>query len=510
MSDGDDIVDILEVTEDVDAAMGHPAESALNPAAAVIAGEKRKKKAAGSRKAMGPAQDPAQRAAARAAAATAKAAAKASFEAAADEATAVIRASRGAFARQEIAVSFEQRLASSELGRDLAASLAAAEYAILPPSTSPIGNALFWRRRSVDAASVANKRRRAGAGSVVGNIKAAREPSRATSAASTGGAAGATAAIASAAPTLRFVDSEGALEPYVCVIWPGADYVRVLLERGTDLVEAYVSAARAVLPPGTRLFFLVEGSAAALAGALTAAAAARSAGRAPSPVLSPDAYMAANVHLYSTAELDVKETTTRAESRDFLVTFTRTLAEAPYRMHLSALAVVGKVKVARPLGDAAGDGTGGASGSSAAPRRKTARETWLAQLQMLPGISAEKAAAIAAAYPTMLALYDAYCDPRLSEIEKLLLLEDCGGARKMTKHSQDLYRIFTAVEPGELIGGTAGAPLAKVSKKQAEAAAAGRATAAARATGSFIATTAASAAITSSDAGIDEHIDLLS
>jgi len=190
--------------------------------------------------------------------------------------------------------------------------------------------------------------------------------------------------------------------------------------------------------------------------------------------------------------------TSAADTVDYLQGLTRAIAEYPYRMQPSALAVVTKVKVQRTLGggaasasaaaagagggeeddddDAGGSAAAGAGAGSAGRKGASKRaadddrlvvstyekgltETWMAQLQMIPGVSAVKAAAIVARFPTLRSLVDRYRDPSLPQAVKEGLLEDAmldRSGKKMGKLSRDVYRFFTTRNPEELIGAAAG------------------------------------------------------
>jgi hypothetical protein len=186
--------------------------------------------------------------------------------------------------------------------------------------------------------------------------------------------------------------------------------------------------------------------------------------------------------------------TSTADTVEYLQGLTRAIAEYPYRMQPNALAVVTKVKVQRTVGgssasavsaaaggdddddDGVGESAAAGAGAGSAGRRgagkrvdddrlvvstyeKNLTETWMAQLQMIPGVSAVKAAAIVARYPTLRSLVDQYRDPALPQALKEGLLEDAmldRSGKKMGKLSRDVYRLFTTRNPEELIGAAAG------------------------------------------------------
>ena len=161
-------------------------------------------------------------------------------------------------------------------------------------------------------------------------------------------------------------------------------------------------------------------------------------------------------------------------------------------MNPTALACVTKIRVQSGGGgnsaaavdndDDGGGGGGGGGASAAAPRaKKTPGDTWIAQLQMIPRVSAMVAKAIAARYPTFRALMDAYADPGMSAADKARLLEVrrkrgqsssfpmchslppppqiqdvrsdvVGAGKKATQLSANIYLFFTTTNKDEVIG----------------------------------------------------------
>lgn len=108
-----------------------------------------------------------------------------------------------------------------------------------------------------------------------------------------------------------------------------------------------------------------------------------------------------------------------AATAEYVVGLTRAIAEWPYKRDASALACVVKVRTT-------GTATAAAVAAAAPPpdgMKKPVTAVWLGQLQMIPGVSDKRAAAIAGRYPSFRALMDAYRDPRLPQAAKELLLE---------------------------------------------------------------------------------------
>jgi hypothetical protein len=130
-------------------------------------------------------------------------------------------------------------------------------------------------------------------------------------------------------------------------------------------------------------------------------------------------------------------------------------------MQPSALAVVTKIHVTRApaLGvSEAEEEEPGLSGVGKQTRNKTLTETWMAQLQMIPGLSDTKAAAIVAKFPTFRSLMNLYRDGSVQQSAKETAIEDVtldSTHRKMTKLSRDVFRFFTTKNPNEIIGSDA-------------------------------------------------------
>ena len=127
-----------------------------------------------------------------------------------------------------------------------------------------------------------------------------------------------------------------------------------------------------------------------------------------------------------------------SQTGEYIASLTRAIAEYPYRMDPSALACVTKIAVAKAKAPASGAAAAAAAGDfddedggGGPPKRKmtkkTSSDTWVAQLQMIPRVSAKIAGAIAARYPTFRSLCDEYASPRLTTVQKMSLLEVCDG-----------------------------------------------------------------------------------
>lgn len=115
---------------------------------------------------------------------------------------------------------------------------------------------------------------------------------------------------------------------------------------------------------------------------------------------------------------------------------TRMLAVEPYQQAATDLDCISKLK--RMCDDDA-------------PLTEQATDIWLRQLQMLPGMSFEKARNLTRHYPTGRSLWLAYRSPHLTIDEKRLLVSELLGAHsRQFKLSEQLYRLFTTTNPDEV------------------------------------------------------------
>lgn len=72
-------------------------------------------------------------------------------------------------------------------------------------------------------------------------------------------------------------------------------------------------------------------------------------------------------------------------------------------------------------------------------------------LQEVPGISEQKAIAIASHYPLPRSLAAALSDPRVPEAERALLLADkMGGGKREEKRARRVFELFTQ-EDGDFV-----------------------------------------------------------
>jgi hypothetical protein len=180
------------------------------------------------------------------------------------------------------------------------------------------------------------------------------------------------------------------------------------------------------------------------------------------------------------------------ETVEYLLALTRAIAELPYREDSSVLGCVPKLKskvnglggggdgdddddaAGASGGKGAGKGKGKGAGKKGKPVRGVASggsrgpatgaealaNTWLHQLQMVPGMGESKAQALVRHFPSFSSLMAAYGMPRTaggsgnggggSGVDYGLLLQDkMGTARKEGALSRKIYEIFTAAD-GEL------------------------------------------------------------
>lgn len=137
----------------------------------------------------------------------------------------------------------------------------------------------------------------------------------------------------------------------------------------------------------------------------------------------------------------------------FLQDYTRAVAEFPYHMQPSALAVITKKHSIRAVSkQVAADGL-----DKDAVRLAEVSHTWLSVLAVMPGMSEKRAKNVVARFPTMRSLVDAYRNPAITTAQKERLLERILGegearASKQTALSIRFFRFLTTYNPDELIG----------------------------------------------------------
>jgi hypothetical protein len=156
----------------------------------------------------------------------------------------------------------EQEFAGSENGKSIAECVDS-DLSVIAPRAHEIANSIHWVRRRVDPASKGSS----------------------------------------------FLAGHETVEPFAAVFWDGSTYVENLKGFGTDGIESFVRSARKSLPQATRLLFIVQGAAQYIAEQLKKADAARRRGKSDvSAVLTQDGLDAANMHLYVTCELEIRDT----------------------------------------------------------------------------------------------------------------------------------------------------------------------------------------------------------
>ena len=283
----------------------------------------------------------------------------------------------------------------------------------------PLSTAVSWVRRTVDPRTVETSRGGVKAGASVGFLPG------------------------------------GVVQPYGVRFFTGSEFIATLVSFGTDGLEQEASAVRAALPPGSSVYFLVEDAAGALSDRQKAV------GPRGANVSAAEVDAATNF-LYLTAGVQVIDVGRAAEVLPYIARICAAVAEAPYRSAPSSLATIVKVRVAKKGGAAAG-GAGAppgappgapASESSDEGGKRPASNVWNAQLQMVPGVSAARAAAIAAAYPTPTSLVAAYRGLP-SDAAPLLLAEVVPDAKPQRKMSSNVHAVMTGRDPGVVVGGEA-------------------------------------------------------
>jgi hypothetical protein len=380
-------------------------------------------------------------AAARAAAKGAKAAAKEAGRLAKNTA----RSEGGSFAEAEIAAVLTRDLAATPAGAALSQALGAHGLAVLRAAAPGEAEVLGGDDDAAYRVAVP-----AGIPLAVHFVRRRVDPARPVGRGRTHG----------------FVPGALSREPFCVRLWPDDAFLAALVAGGTDGVEAALARERRALPPGARVTYLLLGARAATvawAAARQREAAEHAAGRRaapPRPLVTAEALDYAALFLYVSTELEFKEAAGEREAAEYVLALTRAVARFPYELADSALGCVTKIKASGSApggGGGGGEGDGGGDGGGGGRAKKTPRDVWFAQLQMVPGVSAAKARAIVQRYPSFRALSDTYRSSALTTAQKQGLLEDIeGSGRKQGKLSRDLFRLFTTTDPDEVIG--AGAP----------------------------------------------------
>ena len=249
------------------------------------------------------------------------------------------RQQRGAFAREEIAVTLPAPLASSSTGSNIKRCLEGDGYVVMPPDAAAPAGCITWHRREKQ-------------------------------------------------PDGRFLRREGVdLEPFAARVMLGAEFVK-LAKRGVEALCALATEVSSAFPPPSRFLLLVQGANAVVSAHQRKAQ--TTGAEAPLTRASMDAAVAEAFVLHG---LEVRHTSAAAETATVLSALTRAVAEAPHRAKRSLLACVPKVRVSKALQASANGGAGGDSasvGSGGSGGVTTLLDTWCAQLQMIPGVSASK------------------------------------------------------------------------------------------------------------------------
>lgn len=105
------------------------------------------------------------------------------------------------------------------------------------------------------------------------------------------------------------------VEPYCAVVWPGTTFLQLLVDKGTDGASGRLAADRALLPEGARVFYVLEGTRAAVgawAETVRKRKQAHDEGRLlhlpPLPAVTTEALDFAMLFLYVSDDLEYKET----------------------------------------------------------------------------------------------------------------------------------------------------------------------------------------------------------
>lgn len=218
------------------------------------------------------------------------------------------------------------------------------------------------------------------------------------------------------------------LDRNVLVVWGGKAYIAALnqhmqqrtaqqaseLSAADDVPTSWASVARAVQASIDQLSAATRGSAPAdgfvvhylVIGATQYIAAlqkahARCGGELAPPTLHD--LQVAETAAAITGLPATRHESSLADGAEYVAALTEAIAKAPTRSAPSALATITKVRVAKVAGGGSSDSESSRTTRSAAPT-----STWQAVLQMIPGMSAARAARVAAKYPSLAELQCAW------------------------------------------------------------------------------------------------------
>eukprot|EP00978_Attheya_sp_CCMP212_P048264 scaffold495077_cov98-Attheya_sp.AAC.1 len=140
-------------------------------------------------------------------------------------------------------------------------------------------------------------------------------------------------------------------------------------------------------------------------------------------------------------------TSTVHETVQYLFSLTRALSEVKYYQDATELDCIKKLKSSSST--SLEDGT---ANNNKSDGLDVARDTWIKQLQMLPGMSEAKAQRLVQHYPTARSLMDAYETPNITLHQKRSLVASlCEPGRSQEKLSNTLFELMISLDPEQLL-----------------------------------------------------------
>ncbi|KAH9131797.1 hypothetical protein AeRB84_021632 [Aphanomyces euteiches] len=144
------------------------------------------------------------------------------------------------------------------------------------------------------------------------------------------------------------------------------------------------------------------------------------------------------VHLFMNSFCHIKFTTDIEDTANYLYSLTKEVALLPQAESVDLLTHVGRLTSLRAtaLGDTSNELT----------------NTWLRMLQMIPGMSEERAQRVIGFYPTMHSLLDVYHNPALPvSAKEVLLAEKLNPNSIEVVLSRRIYTVFTSTDPNQVV-----------------------------------------------------------
>ncbi|ETW08295.1 hypothetical protein H310_00914 [Aphanomyces invadans] len=217
--------------------------------------------------------------------------------------------------------------------------------------------------------------------------------------------------------------------PMACRVFPALDFLAAIDAQYAPIYDV-IGQLRNVLNDSTaRIFLVVEGMDKALI------AEQRKQRKTP---LTFAHVQHACVHLFMNSFCHIKFTTDVNDTAQYLYSLTREIGLLPQADEVDFLTHVGRLTSLRatPDGDTSNELT----------------NTWLRMLQMVPGMSEERAQRVVGFYPTMQSLLQIYHNPALPvEAKEVVLAEKINANSIEIVLSKRIYTVFTCTDPNRVV-----------------------------------------------------------